>query len=73
MRMIYGTLCEPRNIALIIGLEVAQDDMERFDDGAPESELEAAIERTNAALDAMRGQQLAARICTARGSSAWAA
>lgn len=60
-------------IALVIGLEVAGDMLEAHDDGAPESELEAAIERTNEVLDRMRGQQLAARICAARGSSAWAA
>lgn len=49
-------------IALVIGLEVAGDMLEAHDDGAPESELAAAIERTNAALDAMRMSQ---RLCKA--------
>lgn len=59
-------------IALIIGIEVAMDAMAETDDGAPESELDAALERTATTLDAMRAQ-FRDRLCKARGASAWAA
>jgi hypothetical protein len=72
VRMVAGdwecSCCAGRSmhwpIALVVGQEVAADDMQAFDDGAPESELAAAIERTNEVLAAMR---LRDRICAARG------
>lgn len=61
-------------IALVIAIEVAQDAMREYDDGAPDSELAAALERTSEALARMQAaQRLAARICAARGRSQWAA
>lgn len=50
-------------IALVIGCDVALDDMERFDD-PPESVLEVATRRTSETLEAMRAA-LGRRLCAA--------
>lgn len=60
-------------IALVVACEVAGDAMQESDDGGPESELVAALERTAETLDTMRARQLRDRLCAARGSSQWAA
>jgi hypothetical protein len=49
-------------IALVIGCEVAGDMLDASDDGAAESELDAALERTRQTLEAMR---LSQRLCAA--------